>query len=487
MFLLLVQIIKSVILEQCDVLADKDLTLTLYTRNKCGPCDRIKPFVEEIDSRLERNNKALKIRMVNCSTCDCVSENIKVVPELIINNDGVESARLTGFQEFGQIIEFLVANTGLERQLLSKRIKSSPGNVVKLNEKDFYTGFDGPWLVLFYDTKSDAKRELITEIASEYVAKLNVGEIDGNTSAMLLQRFSIPKLPSLIALYNGLLVGYNGEDQIDDLRDFIDELIRPSFENIDLKQFTSMRDKNQIKSPIFIVFYKDLGTANEYFKSVAHEYKFKTRIYKSEDKQLINEAHIDMQNKDMSIVAYRHGTFHECPYDATEMDKIFEWIWHSHYPNVTKMNNDNYFGIMHGLKPIVLLLTKDELFMNEFEQTSERIHKGMPFTDQLFASIDVEIYSSFIPHLLPGIKVPYIVIFDPKTEKFHTQKMKLTKESLQEIVMTMIESYNEKKLFVYPYQHSWLHIFIIVAIVLVLAFAFIKKLAKKKLKVTQKL
>lgn len=486
MFLILLGMISCEILEQCSILSDKDLTLTLFTRNKCGPCDRIKPFIEEIDSRLERNGKEVKIRMVNCSDCDCTSEKIKVVPELIVNNDGVETARLTGFQEFGQIIEFLVANTGLERLMLSKRIKTNPGSVVKLKEKDFFTGFDGPWLVLFYDTKSDVKRELIREIADEYTSKLNVGEIDGNTSKMLLQRFSIPRLPALIALYNGLLVGYNKEDQIDELRDFTDELIRPSFETIDIKQFENMHDNNVISSPIFIVFYKDLGTANEYFKSVAHEYKFKTRLYKSDDKALIEKAGVDIVNKDLTIVAYRHKTFHECPFDANEKDKIYEWIWHSHYPNVTKMNNDNYFGIMHGLKPIVLLLTKDEELLNEFEQTSESMHRGMPFTDQLFASIDVETYTLFIPRLLPGIKVPYIVIYDPKAEKFYTQKMKLTKESLQESVETMIEGFSENKLFIYPYQHSWLHMFIFVSGIIALMVIFMKKLVRKKLKVTQK-
>ncbi|KAM0688519.1 hypothetical protein COBT_000217 [Conglomerata obtusa] len=462
MYFYLLSLLRSEIVDQCEAFTDKELSITLFTRDKCGPCDRIKPFVEEIDSRLERNGKNIKIRMVNCSQCNCQTENIKVVPELIVNNDNVEVNRLTGFKEFGEIIDFLIKNTGIERKIFAKRIKSNPGSVVKLKENDFYTGFDGPWLVLFYNSKSDIKRDIIKEIADEYTSKLNIGEINGNIEPALLQRFNLTKLPALLALYNGLMMGYNGEDSLDEIREFVDELIRPSFENIDIEQFKKLNDDVLSKYPIFIVFYKELGLANEYFKTVAHEYKFKTRIYKSSDLDLIKHAQIKLENKDLTLVAYKNGLFHECPYDVVEKEKIFEWIWHSHYPYVTQINNNNFYGIMHGLKPAVILLTKNELMLSEFEQTSESMHKGMPFTDQLFAAIDVDAYSLFIPSLLPGISIPYIVILDPTNDKFYTHKMKLTSLNLQENIEIMIEKYNNGKLSIYPYKHGWFKIFFLI-------------------------
>ncbi|KAM0673314.1 hypothetical protein GVAV_003282 [Gurleya vavrai] len=461
MFLTYFIFIRSEILNQCEAFQGKDLSITLYTRNKCGPCDRIKPFIEEIDSRLERNGKEVKIRMVNCSECNCGIDNIKVVPELIITNDNVETARLTGFKEFGDIIEFLMRNTGIERNIFAKRIKSNPGNVVKLKENDFFTGFDGPWLVLFYNTKSDMKRELIKEIANEYESKLNIGEIDGNLVPNLMQRFGMSQLPALLALYNGLMVGYNNEDNLNEIREFVDELIRPSFTNLNFEEFEKIKNENQ--HPIFIIFYKDLNVANEYFKDLAHEYKFKARIYKSDDTKILQAANINLDNKDLSISVFKNKIFHECPYDVIDKEKMLEWIWNAHYPDVTRINNTNFYGIMHGLKPSIILLTKEEELLEEFENASRNIHKGMPFADQLFATIDVEVYSLFIPKLLPGIKIPYLVILDPSKEFFYTQKMDLKKENINEIVMEMVDKFSNNKLSRYPIKHSYYKIILLVS------------------------
>lgn len=454
MFYILSQVFAELFIT-CDLPKDYEFVITLFHVNDCAPCDNVMPILEEIDSRLERNNKKVAIRYTNCSTCECAAERNEIFPIIKIHQNDIELAKIADYLSFTEISNKIVETTGFDKHMFVKRIKTNPGHVVKLNERDFYSGFDGPWIILFYNKTSDSKRELIYRVAPDYKSKLNVGEINGNHSDVLLDRFGITFLPTVIALYDGLIVSYSGKDNINEFREFIDELIRPSFPNITLDEFNKLKKMTHPSDPIFIVFYSDLGVVNENFRSIAHEYKFRANIYKSNDPGLIELAKVNLNEDVFVVTVFKHSMFHVATREIAQSNKIFEWIWHSHYPSVTRVNNDNFYAIMHGLKPAMILISKNEELVPEFELASEFLHRGEPYAEQIFASVDVESYPLFVPKLIPKISIPSIVIHNPVDQKFYVRKVKLTKQNLREAVETMIELYNTGKLLVYPYKTNY--------------------------------
>lgn len=449
MLIFLFQIMKANISYDCDLNSINDFTISLFYDKNCENCDHIISFLEELDSRLERNQKNATIRYKNCDVCSCTAEEKSHLPTIKINKMGNELAKIDGNKEFKEILNVIIKNSGYDQSIFWKNIKTNPGHVVKLKERDFFSGFSGPWIILFYGRLTDMKRDLIFKIAKDYSKTLNVGEIDGNSSPILVRRFSLGYLPSIVALYDGLIVGYNAKDTYDDLKGFVDELIKPSFESISLSEIENLSLFDTLKNPIFIVLYKDINIANEYYRGIAHEYKFRSKIYKSNDEALMKKLNIDFIDSDLKLVLYKNKMFHLSPFDATKNDKILEWIWHSHYPLVTRINNDDFYAIMHGLKPVILLLTHSEDFVDEFEKASEKNHNGMPFSDFIFSTIDVTKYPLFIPSLIPNLKVPWIVIYNPVSKLFFTESMKVSKNSVDKIVDILIRKYNEEKLAIY--------------------------------------
>ncbi|EJW05198.1 hypothetical protein EDEG_00730 [Edhazardia aedis USNM 41457] len=485
MICIFLALFRSEIIQQCEMPDTNDFVITNYFRDKCGPCDRVTHFMDEIDSRLERNGAGLQIRYVNCTKCDCSEFNVDRVPTITVTENKKVKDSIQGFREFGELVEFLAKNTGIDRRIFRKRIKSTPGKVVALKDRDFLTAFDGPWLILFYDTKSDMKRELIEQIAEEYEAHLNVGEIDGRSVPSLLEKYSIPVLPALLAFYNGLLVGFNGEDTIEKMREFVDELIRPSFETMDFAKFTEMEKNMKPGDPIFIVFYKDLSSANDYFQSIAHEYKFRAKIYKSDDPLLIKKANVDLEKNDLILTVYRNKTFHQNEHDLANKDTIFNWIFHAHYPNLTKITNESIYMILHGIKPVVLLLSRDDDFVEEFEKISADVHRGVPFVDKIFASLDIAEYSLFVPKMLPDMVVPTVVILDPTSSKFYAEKKRIHRKNITEYTNKLIENYNAGKLKEYPYKKNWITPIVVMLIIVFLGGFVAKSIVKRRIKVTQ--
>lgn len=455
MFLLFINLIRTNISYECVLPSVTYFTISLFYDKNCENCDYLISFLEELDSRLERNQKNVLIRYKNCDVCDCKDDNLKQLPLVKLSKLGNDLAIIDAKRDFGSIVNVLVQKSGFDKSIFTKSIKTNSGNVVKLKDRDFFSGFSGPWLILFYGSLTDIKRDLIFKIAKEYKNRLDVGEISGNSSPILVRRFSLGYLPAIVALYDGLIVEYNGMDTIEDLRNFVDKLIKPSFEPMTLEKIEILEKSDSIPDPIFIIFYEDINIANEYYRAISHEYKFRSKIYKSNDENLMKKVNINLNDADLKVILYKNKIFHHSPYDATKNNKILEWIWHSHYPMVTKLDNEAYYAIMHGLKPVILLLTHSEDFVEEFEKVSELNHNGMPFSDFIFTTIDVIKYPLFISSLVPKIKVPWIVIYNPVSRLFYTDYMKISKKNVGDIVDSLILKYNTEKLSTYPLKKAF--------------------------------
>lgn len=109
----------------------------------------------------------------------------------------------------------------------------------------------------------------------------------------------------------------------------------------------------------------------------------------------------------------------------------------------------------------------------------------MPFAEQIFAALDVNVYSLFVPTLLPKIKIPSIVLFNPQTQQFFTLNQKINSNNLQQIVETMIEKYNRNALPEYPFKHHYFKYCILIVVICFVVYFIKRSFLKQKLKLIQ--
>ncbi|KAK1348259.1 putative thioredoxin [Hamiltosporidium tvaerminnensis] len=493
--------ILSEILETCTLPenAPTNIVLKKFYRETCPHCQRLAPLIEEIGVRLERSNTPITIQSVDCGKCECSKEEIDAVPQLILYKNNEEVGRMKGYKEFDEIVTFLTQNTDINPKIFKHRIKKHPGQVVRLRERDFYTGFDGPWVILFYTSKDSHLREILSEVSKIYSEKLNVGEIPSSETQNLTHRFNIQSYPVLLILYNGINMVYNHKMDLPTLSDYVDELLEPSFKELTLDAFNTTIKNRKIGDPIFIVFNTNLSLANSYFRQAAHEYKMKAKIYKTSDPDLFQKANIfpkkeientnetkeieHVKDEDMVILAvYRNGIFHQCPEKLSNGYKISEWIFHAHFPHITIINNDNFFTIFHGLKPAVILLTREEELVDQFEKLSANRHIGLPFSEKVYGVINVDDYPLFIPSLVPNLPVPSVFIYNPFKQYFYAQRILLNENNFNDFVEELIEKYDENKLKPYPPKKSYIMSYLMVlGVIIGIGLLLLKKgVATKK-------
>lgn len=464
--------LKLIYLKTCPVDTREGFSLTKYYKPDCSFCDKISPYLDEIDDRIDN----LKYNQVNCNECDCSELSIKGVPTLILRKDGKEIDRLRGYNDFNKIVSF-VSQIGIDPNIFTNK-KTKSGEVQVLYERDFYTGFSGPWIILFYSTKKEPLRDLIKEIAKKYENKISVGEISKKSSINIIHRFNISVYPTILALNDGILAGYNGKPDLYNFSEFIEKLIAPSFKEIDLNEFESMT-KDSLE-PIFLVFANNLMLANSYFKNLAHDYKLQTKIYKTSDPLLFDRAGIHPKegNDEDSVIltVYKHKVFHRYPHTLS-FSKMTEWIYHSHFPHLIRITNENFYSVFHGIKPAIILITQNEEFIPEFENIAAKYSLGLPYTEQLFSTLDSNEYNLFIPQLLPGLKSPLVTIFDPRKQLFYYKKINF-QEDLEHQIFTLIKEYENNELLTYPYKINYLKYisyFLLGSLLLIILSILLKK------------
>lgn len=490
--ILSIKSILSEVLEQCDIPSYAGLVITKYYRETCPHCQRITPLLAEIDDRLERNNISFKVRNVECAKCsNCRKDNIDAVPTIVLAKDGLELGRFRGYREFDDIIDFLHKHTGIDKKIFKTRTKSNQGKVVKLKEKDFYTGFEGPWLILFYKKINDKQRALVSEIATVYNEKLNVGEISESDAANIAFKYHVGANPLIIAFYNGLTADYTGDDELPSLIDFCDTLINPSLEELTLEKLLTLEEDIKPGEPIFIVFYSDLKVANSYFKKPAHEFKYKVKMFKTNDVGLFEKAGIypkvknlreEVSDGDVAILTvYRNKTFHRINVDITDTDALYNWIFHAHYPNVTRVTNENFHTIFHGYKAVVILLTRGEMLVDNFEYLSENRHMGVPFAEQIFAVIDLTAFPVFAKMLFPTNTIPSLVFYNPVDRKFYGNDKQLEEEKFIEMSINFIKDFEKGRLYQYPFKkHRVRNVFLLLTVAFIIGGFCLRKKVRAK-------
>lgn len=462
MFLLHVLRLYAKVYEQCELPKHDGYILTKFYKPRCPYSLKVKDIVDEIDRKLERSESNVVLRYVDCTVCDCDEDEIITVPTLAIHKDNVEVARHRGSGTMEEYVDFVVENTDVDVSVFKRSYRNDPGKVTKLSKTDFEKGLDGPWVVLFYEREDKNLNDIFDAIAKNYGKRVNVGKIHSKNAEGLESKYNIQYYPLILGIYNGIVVPYAKELALGPISSFVNELIEPSFQQITLAKFEDIRKHTAAGEPIFIVFYSDLSLANSYFSRLAHEYKFRTRIYKTNDRDLFEKASIwpktdtedgghDVADEDKVILTvYKHGIFHRCPYKLADTNEVSAWIFFSHFPHITRITNDNFYAVFHGFKPTVLLIARNEEYVDDLERISAKYHSGMPFTNFIFSTIDVDLFPLFLPSLLPKLKHPAIVIFDPVKQLFYHKRFRIDSKTLEEKVIGLLRDYGNGRVELYP-------------------------------------
>lgn len=481
------------IVEQCNPISE-GYVLSKYFTQWCPSCQKIVPLLDEISNKIDKHDVDLKIRNVDCDACACTS--IKTYPTLEMSKDGKKLGVLEGFQEYERIVDFIVEHTGIDRTVFDGHVARKEATVRQLTRKDFLSGFDGPYVVLFYSRKDDKYRDMFKELAKIYDGRLNVGEISSDDSAELVNRYDIKAYPSVSGIFNGLVVPFLGKDTLPSLIEFCDQLIEPAFQSLTVNGFNDMVSRLEPGEPVYIVLHRNVALASVYFQKLAHMYKFRAKIYKSDDPHLFEKASIfpkelehggdgsttSSNHSDVVVLSvYKNGVFYRYTDTLGDESKVTDWIFHTHYKYLTKIDNHNFYSIFHGLKPVMILLTQSEQFVDRMNEFSADRHLGVPYTDMVFATMETDDYPLFIPTLLPRLKTPALIVFEPWTNLFYHKKIKLTDTDFTSAAMTIYSLYQERKLPLYPPKSSNILGYLLLgALVLGVGFYYTSKVAVGK-------
>lgn len=443
--LLFLQIIFTEIISQCKT-STKGLVLTKYYRSTCPHCERIAPLLAEAHDILQKNKIKIQLINVECAECDCRVANITAVPTIVLARDGLELGRFQGYREYDFIADFISKKGGISMDILTERTESKDGQVLKLKVSDFYTAFHGPWLILFYDAEDDVKRQLVKEIADIYSGKIQVGEIYKSDAESIEVRYNIQKYPTIVGMYGNANVEFRGEN-LSKLMDFCEKLLEPSFKEIELPEFISHRDALKSGDPIFIVFYTNITKANALFNEVAKDFKFRTKFFKTGDSKIFELAGIHpTTNEDVLLVVYRNNVFYRYPLDISNTPELYDWLFHAHYPHVSLFSEKNFQTLFYGIKPLVILITRNEEFIDKFEQVSKDRHLGLPFATEIFVAMDMKDFSTFAKVFFPGHKTPSLLIYDPISKKIFSEKRRITQININNETHRMLRLYDTNKL-----------------------------------------
>lgn len=453
---------------QCTPVSD-GIVLNKYYLETCSACKRLSPIFDEIKSQAAKMQLNIKFREVECTECEC--EGITNFPTLEITQDKVSKGKSIGFKEYNKLANWIKETLNIKGDVFQNHIEHEQGEVKSLVAKDFLTGFENEWLILFYENNDDPRRKLIQELAKIFKDRVNIAEASKEESRNVTVRYGISEYPLIMALNQGTAVPYAGKADLPGLTEFTEKLASKAFKEItytDLKEKT--KDFNN-GNPVYVVLYKNFELASHYFNDLAQQFKFKATIYRSSDPEMFAAAGYTPKdfedfekdpdhNKMVYLSVYKNGSFFMSPEKLDDTPSIISWIFHTHFGHVTNINNENFYTVFHGIKPVVLLLTKNDLFLENFNKLSATFNLGVATSNLIFATLDTVEYPLFKQMVLKGVKEPAVVFFDPITSRWFYKSVKFTDADFSPKVMEMIDQYFNNRLPVFPAKKSKFNLYI---------------------------
>ncbi|MEG0502634.1 MAG: thioredoxin family protein [Cellulosilyticaceae bacterium] len=182
----------------------------MYHKNDCPHCIRLMPYINEIKDKSKKFSSELEVNTINCENCDCSALEIKTVPTLILRDGRNEITRSKGYKEWNVLVNFIGKNTNIDMKYLDMKLSTEINEINVLHERDFYSGFMGPWVIVFFDKQRDPIRKTFKDLIEKYMGRVKFGEIQKSSASNLVHRFNINKFPAILCLYDGIMAGYNG-------------------------------------------------------------------------------------------------------------------------------------------------------------------------------------------------------------------------------------------------------------------------------------
>ncbi|OQS53601.1 hypothetical protein EHP00_1785 [Ecytonucleospora hepatopenaei] len=460
-----------------------------YVLKNCVACTKLSPVIDELLSKINKTDMGIKYRKVVCNDCEC--DGIKAFPTIEITEDKKEINKMVGFKKYNEVATWVADTFKINQNLLIENvIEFESGSVKMLSNKDFLGGFDGEWLILFYEDKKNPLRKLFREIAVNY-PELKVGEVSKTEVKDIESRINITAYPHIAGVNEGSFVPLMGDYSSDDFHKrmevFIETLQKESFTELSYDELKKMDTVKTAGEPTYVVLYKNYEAAAYYFKTLAKQFKFKTDFYRSSDPKMFEKTGFEPHNEHdevelmVRLYVYKNGSFYPCPYKIENNPEIVQWIFHTHFPHVTNLANENFYSVFHGIKPVILLVApQDNYLVDEFNRVSADRHLGTPFTNTLFVYLNTTEYPVFKKAVLNDIKEPAIAVFDPFTSTWYHKKTELTVNNLKKTVMNTIEGFYTKKLPIYPPKKTNKIFYAVVCVLAFLSLCLVKFLHSRR-------
>jgi len=461
---------------ECTLLS-KGIVLSKYYLDNCSACKRLSPVLDEIKDRAHKANIDLTFREVECTECEC--DGITNFPTMKITDDKVELSKWIGYSDYKNLTKWISDNIKVDGTVFTSHIEHDEGKVKELIAKDFLSGFDGQWLILFYHSSKEPRRAIFKELAKKFKDKLTIAEVSSGESESVTARYNITEYPFIMGINHGTQVPYTGKDDLKSLENFAEIIYQPAFTNITFNDLKNMTKNHRNGEPTYIVLYKDYELSSYYFNDLAQQFKFKAKIYRSNDPLMFNAVghhpksyNTDGESEDkpdlnqmLYLTVYKNSSFFTYSSKIDNSQDIVEWIFNTHFPHVTSINNDNFYTVFHGIKPVILLLTTSDNLVGKFEKLSANWHLGSPASSLVFATLDTAEYPVFKQEVLKDIREPDVVFYDPVASVWYYKKSKLTQENFIKTATSLIDSYFNKKIPSYPQQTSRYNIYVVGSLV----------------------
>jgi thioredoxin domain-containing protein 5 len=417
----------------CDIQTDGTVFLEYYKEHDTDH-QLMEPHLHMLDAFAHENDINLKIQKVDCNSCIC--PDIKNTPTFKIMKDNKVLDSFTGYSEYSDLLQFVAKNLSI---YLKKK-----NSLVDLKERDFYSTFEEPWLVLFYKEENKNIELLLKHVREIFENTIKIGRIDEKESKNILGRYNINVFPVIMGIHSDLSVPFLEDLTINNILNFANRLVEPSLQKIQKKDLTNIISKDE---SFYLVLFKDEVLADNLFFKYAHSFKFKIKMYKSEDKALFDQVGIPDNDQDkVKLTIYKNGRFHIFDKDIFDDNLVVDWIFHTHFANVTKVSDSTFHSVFNGMKPVFLLITTNDKLLEEFNEFARHVHYGLPFINMLFASINLNEYMLFTQALLPKIEIPTFVVYSPHDKKFYHNKIILRSENFKIQATDTLKLYESGKM-----------------------------------------
>jgi thioredoxin domain-containing protein 5 len=452
--LVMLSLAHAIVYKGCVVPSSDKLTLIKYYRKSCKHCQRIGPKLNRVAESIEEAGIPFVFAQVEASECKEEFPKVESVPTVVVKKEGKELGRFSGDISYEDLVDFMAEHTQLERGRFLPPVKEpkSLDALLKVTKRDFVRPFKGPWVVYFDDGKNKAIEDMLLETYRTFQGEISIAKYVGIDKEIVASRYYIYEFPTLLVFYDGILMKYNGDMKITAFNDFCTELTDPSFREVSIEEIEKLGEGG---SPIFTVFYKNQMEANRIFRRIAHDLKMNAKIYKSKD-----ESVVKLEENAIKLAVFKNGTHFLYDGDITDEAAIREWLFHTHFPNLSKLSMDNFYSIFHGLKPVALLISHgtNNKSISEFEDISASHNRGLSSSPLVFTYVDAAEYPKFAESNFGQIKAPLIVFFDPSKQVFYGERMH-TGERIGEYFARMHQDYEagtiKKYLREKPRTYKW--------------------------------